>query len=38
VLLALYLRGGMNRQVVAVDEPAGDANADLLSLTPSRRS
>jgi len=38
VLLALYLRGGMNRQVVVVDEPAGDANADLLSLAPSRRS
>ena len=33
VMLALYLRGGVDRQVVVVDDPAGDANSDLLALS-----
>ena len=32
VMLALYLRGGMNRRVVVVDEPARDLDTDLLAL------
>jgi uncharacterized membrane protein SpoIIM required for sporulation/uncharacterized RDD family membrane protein YckC len=37
VLLAIYLRGGMNRQVVVVTEREPDVEADLLSLAPARR-
>jgi len=38
VLLALYLRGGMNRRVIVLDEPDPDVDSDLLSLNPASRS
>jgi len=37
VLLALYLRGGANRHVAVVEEPARDIDRDLLSLQPTLR-
>jgi uncharacterized membrane protein SpoIIM required for sporulation len=32
VMLALYLRGGMNRQVIVIDEPRRDSDNGLLAL------
>jgi len=33
VMLALYLRGGVDRQVIVVEDPAPDAESDLLALS-----